>query len=93
MRVRVHRGCREIGGSCVEVAAQGSRLVLDVGKPTTAQWGEHVPFPDVPGFAAGDDRSLLAVLVSHPHVDHYGLVDQVFHMGSGLCRRRVQRQS
>jgi ribonuclease J len=73
----VHRGCREIGGSCVEVEAAGSRLVLDVGKPLTAGWGEHVPLPDVPGLADGDDPSLLAVLVSHPHLDHYGLVDQV----------------
>jgi ribonuclease J len=77
VKVRVHRGCREIGGSCVEVEAQGSRLVLDVGKPLTAGWNEHVPLPDVPGLASGDDPSLLAVLVSHPHLDHYGLVDKV----------------
>lgn len=77
MKVRVHRGCREIGGSCVEVEAAGARLVLDVGKPLTARWGEHVPLPDVPGLASGDDQSLLAVLVSHPHLDHYGLIDQV----------------
>jgi ribonuclease J len=77
VRVRVHRGCREIGGSCVEVESQGSRLVLDVGKPLTAGWDEHVPLPDVPGLASGDDPSLHAVLVSHPHLDHYGLVDQV----------------
>jgi len=77
MRVRVHRGCREIGGSCVEVEAGGSRLVLDVGKPLTAGWDEHVPLPAVPGLAEGDDPSLLAVLISHPHLDHYGLIDQV----------------
>ena len=77
MRIRVHRGCREIGGSCVEVEAAGFRLVLDVGKPLTAGWDEHVPLPDVPGLANGDDPSLLAVLISHPHLDHYGLIDQV----------------
>jgi ribonuclease J len=73
----VHRGCREIGGSCIEVEADGSRLVLDVGKPLTAGWNEHVQLPAVPGLASGDDPSLLAVLVSHPHLDHYGLIDQV----------------
>jgi ribonuclease J len=77
LKVRVHRGCAEVGGTCVEVESAGSRLVLDVGKPLSAGWGERVPLPEVPGLAAGDDPSLLAVLVSHPHLDHYGLVEQV----------------
>jgi ribonuclease J len=33
--------------------------------------------PAVPGLAAGGDPSLVGVLISHPHLDHYGLVDQV----------------
>jgi ribonuclease J len=77
MRVRIHRGAREIGGSCVELEADGARLVLDVGKPLSARFGEHVPLPAVPGLADGSDPSLIGVLVSHPHLDHYGLVDQV----------------
>ncbi len=66
-----------MGGSCVEVEHRSSRLVLDVGKPLTAGWGESVPLPDVPGLADGSDRDLLGLLISHPHLDHYGLVDQV----------------
>jgi len=31
----------------------------------------------VPGLAGGKDPSQLAVLITHPHLDHYGLVDQV----------------
>lgn len=77
MQVRIHRGGREVGGSCVEVASGDSRLVLDVGRPLWAERGEHVPLPDVPGLAMGDDPSLLGVVVSHPHLDHYGLLDQV----------------
>lgn len=77
MRVRVHRGSHEVGGSCVEVEHDGSRLVLDVGKPLTAGWRETVPLPDVPGLADGSDPDLLGVLISHPHLDHYGLADQV----------------
>jgi ribonuclease J len=77
MWVRIHRGAREIGGSCVEVAVAGSRLVLDVGRPLSATPRDHVPLPGVPGLAEGGDPSLLGVLVSHPHLDHYGLVDQV----------------
>jgi ribonuclease J len=77
LRVRVHRGCQEIGGSCVEVEVEGFRLVLDVGKGLTVGWNEHVPLPPAPGLATGKDPSLLAVLISHPHLDHYRLLDQV----------------
>lgn len=77
MRARILRGSHEVGGSCVEVEHAGFRIVLDVGKPLTAAWGEHVALPDVPGLADGSDPNLLAVLISHPHLDHYGLADQV----------------
>lgn len=77
MRVRVHRGCHEVGGTCVEVEAEGARLVLDVGRPLTAGREDEVPLPDVPGLADGADPSLLGVLISHGHLDHYGLLDQV----------------
>jgi ribonuclease J len=77
MRVRIHRGASEIGGSCVEVEHGGSRIVLDVGKPLWADWDDVVPLPGVPGLADGSDPSLAGVLISHPHLDHYGLLDQV----------------
>lgn len=77
MRVRIHRGSEEIGGSCVEVSnALGERIVLDVGRPLSAAWGEAVATPAVSGFAEADP-SLLGVVISHPHLDHYGLLDQV----------------
>src|SRR3712207_4391989 len=76
MRVRIHRGAHEIGGSCVELESGGWRLVVDVGKPLSAGPREHVPLPAVPGLATGDP-SIAALLISHPHLDHYGLVDQV----------------
>ena len=76
MRARIHRGAHEIGGSCVELESDGRRLVLDVGKPLSSGPREHVPLPAVPGLASGDP-SLAGVLISHAHLDHYGLVDQV----------------
>jgi ribonuclease J len=77
MNVRIHRGAHEIGGSCVEVEYCGSRIVLDVGKPLWAGWDEVVPLPAVPGLADGSDPELAGVIISHPHLDHYGLIDQV----------------
>ena len=57
--------------------SHGSRIVLDVGKPLWAEWNEHVPLPLVAGLADGSDPSLAGLLISHPHMDHYGLIDQV----------------
>jgi ribonuclease J len=77
MKVRILRGANEVGGSCVEVESGGSRIVLDVGKPLWAGWDETVPLPAVAGLADGSDPSLEGVVISHPHLDHYGLIGQV----------------
>lgn len=77
MKVRIHRGAAEIGGNCVEVADDfGQRIVLDVGRPLSAGWSDDVPMPAVPGLVA-PDPSLHGVLISHPHLDHYGLLGGV----------------
>lgn len=77
LRVRIHRGTREIGGSCVEIAAHsGERLVIDVGRPLWAAFDDHVPAPNVSGFRE-PDPTLLGILISHPHLDHYGLLSEV----------------
>jgi ribonuclease J len=77
VQVRIHRGAHEIGGSCVEVESNGSRVVLDVGRPLWAEWDEQAALPLVPGLADGSDAGLAGLLISHPHMDHYGLIDQV----------------
>ena len=76
MRVKIHRGAHEIGGSCVEVESGDARLVLDVGKPLSAGWDEAVVMPEVPGFIEADP-SLLGVIITHAHQDHWGLVGQI----------------
>ncbi len=77
MQARIHRGAAEVGGNCIELEAGGTRLVLDVGWPITAGEGEDVALPDVAGLADGHDPSLLGVVISHPHPDHYGLLPKV----------------
>lgn len=72
MKVCIHRGTKEIGGTCVEIEAQGKSLVLDVGLPLDASDPDEIPLHPVKGFAA-PDASLLGVVISHPHQDHYGL--------------------
>ena len=63
MKLRIHRGAKEIGGTCIEVAARGKRIVLDVGLPLDAPDDEGIRdglLPVVPGFREYDD-SLLGV--------------------------------
>jgi ribonuclease J len=77
MRVRIHRGAHEIGGTCVEVESGADRLVLDIGAPLEPLAGEPATPPPVPGLTDGGDGSIRGLLISHPHQDHYGLVGDV----------------
>ena len=44
MRITIHRGAREVGGSCIEVAAGGKRLILDLGLPLVDEKGQPFEF-------------------------------------------------
>ena len=77
MRARIHRGAHEIGGSCVEVeASSGERLLLDLGMPLQIDDDEELSLPDISGLEE-EDPSLLAILITHAHQDHWGLVPGV----------------
>jgi ribonuclease J len=76
----IHRGTRQIGGSCVELECDGSRIILDAGMPLdvndskVARAGLNVQglFAD-----AMDEKPVDALLISHAHQDHYGLLDRI----------------
>ena len=72
MQVCIHRGTKEIGGTCIEIESRGHRIVLDVGLPLDVVDRDALPLPSVDGFEA-PDVTLLGVIISHPHQDHYGL--------------------
>lgn len=68
----VHRSTQEIGGNCIELAAPGHRLILDVGRPLDAP-------PDASGLLPASldlTDPQTSVLISHPHQDHYGLLEE-----------------
>ena len=74
MRCRIHRGCHEIGGNCIEIESQGKRIVLDIGLPLKNETTALVP--DISGLISPDD-SLLGIFISHPHPDHYRLLERI----------------
>ncbi len=71
MKVCIHRGTQEVGGTCIEIESQGKRIALDVGLPLDAA-DSIESLPQVDGFRERHE-SLLAVVISHSHLDHYGL--------------------
>ena len=71
MRARIHRGTHEIGGTCVELEADGRRIIIDAGLPLDWAEGTAPPLPSI------DWASLCGVLISHPHLDHYGLLPRM----------------
>ena len=69
MQIRIHRGAKQIGGTCVELAYQGAHLILDYGLPLDADAANHKNLtPDI------NMDALLGVVISHAHQDHYGLL-------------------
>jgi ribonuclease J len=76
MRACIHRGAAEVGGNCVELEADGRHLLIDVGRPLSDDLSEQPRPPAIRGFTASRDPELAAVVISHGHPDHYGLVFQ-----------------
>ena len=65
MKFTIHRGAKEIGGTVIELSSGSTTLLLDAGLPLSKESVEvDVSF-----------LKLDAVLISHPHQDHYGLIE------------------
>jgi ribonuclease J len=74
VRLTVHRATRQIGGNCIELSTEdGHRIILDVGRPLEAPQTARGLLPKSLDIAAPVD----GVLISHPHQDHYGLLEDV----------------
>ena len=76
MRVCIHRGTKQISGTCVEIEALGSRIIVDLGLPLDAVEVDPALLPQISGLRE-HDPSLLAIVVSHGHRDRWGLIPKV----------------
>jgi len=92
--VCIHRGTQQIGGTCIELSCQGERILLDLGLPLDADETDPVTLlPPISGLHS-PDPSLLALVLSHGHADHWGLAP---HAGTalpivmGAATRRILR--
>lgn len=91
MKVCIHRGSNQIGGSCVEIEQDGQRIILDIGLPLDSESNDKALLPLVKGLD-GSDPNLLGVFLSHTHLDHTGLLKHIspeIKVGSGPAARRI----
>lgn len=74
LKLTVHRATDQIGGNCIELSVpSGERIILDVGRPLGAPNDAKGLLPK----SLDLEAPVAGVLISHPHQDHYGLLDEV----------------
>jgi len=106
MQITIYRGTREIGGTLIEIKTDTTRLLIDAGYPLFLNNEPiddsivHLPhaellalgvLPRVAGLYAWDEPRFNGVVISHAHIDHYGLLKYVnpavpVHMSTGTER-------
>jgi ribonuclease J len=91
VQLTVHRATQQIGGNCIELCtSDGHRIILDVGRPLDAPQDARHLLPKSLNLNAGVD----GVLLTHPHQDHYGLLEDVpagWPIYSGAATERLIR--
>lgn len=71
-------GARQVGRSCILLQTPNSKVLLDCGVDVAAQGQDKFPYFNVPEF---DISQLDAVIISHAHLDHVGLLPYLYKMG------------
>ena len=49
MKIRIHRGTQQIGGTCIELVAGGDRIALDFGLPLDGEATDSSLAPKIDG--------------------------------------------
>lgn len=83
VRISFLGAARQVGRSCLLLQTNESKIMLDCGIDVAAQNSEKFPYLNVPEF---DLKQLDAIIVSHAHLDHFGLVPYLYKLGyRGPC--------
>ncbi|MFH0847142.1 MAG: MBL fold metallo-hydrolase [Chloroflexota bacterium] len=92
MQITIYRGTREIGGTLIEIKTKATRVLIDAGYPlflnnepiddgiAKLSYSELLALgvlPKIVGLYAWDKPDFDAVLISHAHIDHYGLLKYI----------------
>ena len=84
MKVTIHRGQNQIGGSIIEIATKSTRVLFDVGLELDDEKNKIKPKID----GLFETKGFDAIFVSHYHSDHLGLAYDInkqipLYMGEG----------
>ena len=93
MKLTIYRGTKEIGGTLIEIKTQNTKILIDAGYPLFLNNSPiddsiaKLPYqkllelgvlPKIDGLYAWDNNvNFDAVIISHAHLDHYGLLKYV----------------
>jgi ribonuclease J len=92
MQITIYRGTHEIGGTLIELKSGTSRILIDAGyplflskKPIEKEISQYHyskllelgVLPDIQGLYEWDIPEFDAVIISHAHIDHYGLLHYI----------------
>ncbi|HNX21859.1 MAG TPA: MBL fold metallo-hydrolase [Bacteroidales bacterium] len=68
MKIKIYRGTKEIGGTCIELIADNGKILwIDLGAPLDDS-NPNIDYAN---------NKVDALLISHPHQDHFGLMDKI----------------
>lgn len=89
MQITIHRGTQEVGGTMIELKSKNTRILLDAGYPLFYR-GEVIDdswrkkshqellelgvIPRIDGLYHWQETTFDAVLISHGHSDHFGML-------------------
>ncbi|MFX1499187.1 MAG: MBL fold metallo-hydrolase, partial [Promethearchaeota archaeon] len=77
IRLTALGGFREVGRSCILMQTRDSNILLDVGL-NVGNNNNKFPYFDIPEFSI---RDLDAVIITHAHLDHCGMVPFLYKYG------------
>jgi len=77
MNLTIHRGTNQIGGSCIEIASDSTRILLDIGLPLDFSKVSDAEQQSVVALAKTWCVGVDAIFISHYHQDHHGLLSVV----------------
>ncbi len=78
VRISFLGAARQVGRTCFLVQTPESRILIDCGIDSSEEGAEMYPYLDAPEFNISE---IDAVIVSHSHLDHSGLLPYLFKYG------------